>query len=975
MAVGSYMQTSFLGGEWSSFSQGRIDLPQHKTAMNVCFNSLPTEEGVMVRRPGTEWAGYSRTGLSGKVHTINFGGQAPLKIELTANNLRVRLGKERCHGPGATISSISSATPAVMTLSGVLPGTFKSGSSIVLLPQNAATKQSLAYTFRRVFTIQTISHGVFALYDEFTGLPVNGAYLNWSSASSALASSTIDLPVPYTANTNWDLVRFIQAEMQVLILHPSYKPQILNISQGSGSLKNNNLVATTSNLSYSISPVTFIDGPYLNPSNTPELVAVSGAGDQGPIVMTVSSILDLNNGQGFLSTDVGRLIRMNSEPPLWSPLSNYGNPPNVGQGGGGGYPISPEGVFQAPFVGASDQGTIAIPLGLNGPYVVEYNDLYYAATGFTPGTSSASLPTGILYGQENIGLNPASNPIAWAATLAYNTWTWGKITQVVSSTEVVVTIYGPPILYPGLPMTYAMGAFSNTTGWPAAGCYAQGRFWLTGSIPNRFDASVSNNLFTSSSVLPLDNTQICYAPTDNGGNVQLQGVVLDSSAISETLNSAGINEIQWLKENAQGVIIGTAGGEYLAQASNNNNVITPTSIVVNNTTKYQCADAEPTRTGLTTVFIQLYQRRLIELLTDVFSGKLYGPNLNEYSRHISYPGIAEIASQEEKTPVTWSRLASPGVVIDGNTSWLAGTTYRRVSLFSTQPPEFNGWHRHSLGSGFPINSLTTGPSNNGLTEALTLLTQGPGSNGHMVEVMTPFPDEDAPLTDAWFLDCASTPAAAMTSATGGATNGITLLGLNYFFDLASLSSTLPQVTVFLGGLNCGSYTPNAAGQIFVPWGSDPDGQLSYAYLSNMSQSGIPFANGTMGIDNGALNVPCVVGYPYISQGQLIRPMEPIPGLNGPTLGKTRRTHMFGVLLQNCIYGSIQFGSDFASTLMPALFQQPNGLAYNHTTLYEGVYWNTINADYNFENGLAWQISGPYPGTVCAFEGFYRVEDR
>src|SRR6266550_2223116 len=55
MADGSSTyQASFLGGEWSTFAQGRTDDPQYQTAMGRSLNGLPIEEGAWVRRTGTQ---------------------------------------------------------------------------------------------------------------------------------------------------------------------------------------------------------------------------------------------------------------------------------------------------------------------------------------------------------------------------------------------------------------------------------------------------------------------------------------------------------------------------------------------------------------------------------------------------------------------------------------------------------------------------------------------------------------------------------------------------------------------------------------------------------------------------------------------------------------------------------------------------------------------------------------------------------
>ena len=67
-----------------------------------------------------------------------------------------------------------------------------------------------------------------------------------------------------------------------------------------------------------------------------------------------------------------------------------------------------------------------------------------------------------------------------------------------SGAGIDVEIIGPPLLYTSPVITWQLGAYSGTTGFPTCGCYASGRLWLGGAIANRFDASVSNGIQGSS---------------------------------------------------------------------------------------------------------------------------------------------------------------------------------------------------------------------------------------------------------------------------------------------------------------------------------------------------------------------------------------------------------------------------------------------------------------------------------------------
>ena len=955
MPKGSFLQTSFLGGAWSLTSQARADLPHRRNAMAVCQNSIPTEEGVVVRRPGSQYAGSSRMNVPSVVRSIDFTGAAPLTMEMTAGHIRFRLGVGLCHTSPSNSSpfgiiSISTATPAIVTINDYPTKEFETGYPVLILPVGAVSVQALAYLNQRVISLTKQTTTTFAMYDEATGAAINGNYVGWTAGCQANMVQVVDLVTPY-AQADLSDIRLIQNEYQIMLLHPNYAPNFITILPNLGGLVPALFVPTHSNMSFSFSAVVFIDGPYLDPSGSREATAY---GLSGSVIVKFSTITDINNGIGFLQTDVGRQIRMFSEPPYYDPTVTY----------------------------VTSQA-------------VTYNNSYYVFTGLQISTVAGTQPvidtTGPVTG------TPDALPVTWKISEQVQSWTWGVINYVADSHKITVTFEGPQTYWGIIPMTYALGVYSNTTGWPACGCYHEGRYWLAGAQSNRFDGSVANNIFQISSVgatyfqpatLGGDpntsefvgiNTyvnQLSFAPTDAGGTYLMPGLVLDSNAISETLNSGENNQIVWMQPNAQGILMGTPSGEYLIQASNQNNVLTPTSIQAHQVTKYGCANAEPRRAGLTTLFVQKYGRKLFELLADVFSGKFVGPNLAEQTKLITLPGIQEIAYQEETAPICWMLMQGGGLV---------GTTYRRVSLFSTEPPKFNAWHTHSLGTGYTINSVTCGPAPTATVEnplpvptqtsfqsadCLTISTTSPNGAQSNVELIYNI-DEQYPLPTSWYLDCGISPPAIATSLTGFPAGGMTLLGLH---DIAGA-----QVTVFIAGLNCGQYTVPSNRQLFIPYGSDPDGLFTAAYVAQITAAlstyvGAPERSYSP-VDNGASYLPCVVGIPFVSQGQLLQQLDPAPGANGPLLGKTRRTHMFSVLLANCVTNTIQFGTNLGATLMPALFQSPGGTPYNASQPYNGTYWNTLNADYNFYNGIAWQITGPFPATICAVEGFFEVADR
>ena len=88
-------------------------------------------------------------------------------------------------------------------------------------------------------------------------------------------------------------IRFTQSADVLYLLHPSYPPAKL--------LRN-------SATSWTIQNISFLDGPYLNTNRTTTTLTPSAT--TGSINITASSTTGINNNLGWLTTDVGRLVRI-----------------------------------------------------------------------------------------------------------------------------------------------------------------------------------------------------------------------------------------------------------------------------------------------------------------------------------------------------------------------------------------------------------------------------------------------------------------------------------------------------------------------------------------------------------------------------------------------------------------------------------------------------------------------------------------
>lgn len=1071
MADASYAVPHFLGGEISQFAQGRFDKPDYRTSLNVCFNSFPVEIGTWVRRPGTRDAGPTRGGAAGRVIKFDFEQASPYTLEFTDSYLRFRAGDALVTTNDVqAVVAISTANPAVVQTA--TANGWASSNTVIF--QNLGTGMPLLQNRQFVMTVVDPTH--FSLTDALTGATIDGATLGALPPGASVARVQ-ELTTVYSLGS-WANIRAVQAETTDILLAPGVAPQALTVTQ---------LPAAAVNATFAIAPAIFTDGPYLDPVDGSTITpsAVSGlvnlslsfqaysattAYSKNAYVLSSSigykSLQDanlnhtpassptfwqvvspsnaVNDGRGFLATDIGRPIRLYNPTPAsaWSGATTYnqgdlasatsisyrslvsgntnnapatsplfwevytpgwtwgritalstsalisgGTGTNIGdmtQGGGLASAfdgslvksLATAASFQAgvpSFFGTRDtyvgKNYTGSPQAISSAIVTPSTDFGFVAFGpntyFTStfvnlrgkATAPANAADGTLLGQATV-VDRQKTSVTILSNDAVTTWNYvwievvatygtydgsgGTVYSAVAQAQfynnsgaagagATVQILGGALSNTSTMTKWRLGVYSDTTGYPTCGTYQEGRLWLGGAVPNRFDASVSNG---------IKKGTIDFAPTDQSG------AVAASNAISYVLNSDSVNPIFWFQPDLQGIIIGTQAGEWLVQAPTAG-PIAPNNIAARRVTKNGCANVEPRRTENTNVFVQRYGQKLMEYFADVYSGKFSAPNLADKAQHISRVGIAELAYQQAVTPIIWGRGA------DGS---FFGITYKRDTLTTAQGPTYAAWHPHGLGSGRVVESICAGPSIGGNLDTLTMVTNDPVTNIRHVELLTDTPDESAALADAWFLDGAVAPASTLSNLTaivGAPYGGMNLYGLWHLNG--------KTVSVFAGGLDCGDFII-ANGACFVPYG---DG------VSAGTGGGLFTPDFVASFPNG---ISIVVGFTYTSDGQLVRPIAPADtgARNGPALGKIRRNHRYAMLLNNAL--GISVGASF-SKLRPILFKQPNGLPIQQLTTFSGVYEGTLEDDYSMDGMICWRITRPVPANIVAVQGFVQTQDK
>jgi len=239
-----------------------------------------------------------------------------------------------------------------------------------------------------------------------------------------------------------------------------------------------------------------------------------------------------------------------------------------------------------------------------------------------------------------------------------------KITSVTSTTVVVGTV----IIDLGIttPTTdFALGSFSDTTGYPSCVTFFEQRLVLAATIAQ------PQTLFFSRSA-DYENFDDKYHET-----------VADDDAIVYTIASNQVNAIRFMTATRT-LIIGTAGGEFAVNGAGVGEAITPTNILINKQSNHGAANVDGIAVGNATLFLQRAKRKIRELAFNFDVDGYVAPDLTILAEHITESGITQMAYQEEPNSIIWCVRA------DGQ---LLGFTYQREQ-------QVTAWHRHIIGGSF-----------------------------------------------------------------------------------------------------------------------------------------------------------------------------------------------------------------------------------------------------------------------------------
>lgn len=293
------IQTNFSAGELSRRLFGRTDLQKYRNGCAELTNFIPQTQGGIMRRSGTR---FVREVKNSNVQTVllpfAFSNQQTYVLEVGDQYIRFYRNRGRLqHG---TVFTVTGAVWAAGT------STLTIGNHDLVIGDQISVQGVLTNdaTFPHGFNGTFIVTAVAATTVSYAqAVQPPGAWVAGGTQTVRETSGSIptEIATPYLASDDLRLVRIAQSADVMYLVHPLYQPRTLSRRPG----------ADVDPQVWVLSLFTNRNGPYLpiNIDDTATLTAPLGSkGATVTVTVNNAAVNLINDRQGFISTDVGRLL-------------------------------------------------------------------------------------------------------------------------------------------------------------------------------------------------------------------------------------------------------------------------------------------------------------------------------------------------------------------------------------------------------------------------------------------------------------------------------------------------------------------------------------------------------------------------------------------------------------------------------------------------------------------------------------------
>jgi hypothetical protein len=345
MARFDYVQTNFTRGELSPRLQGRIDFQGFFNGVEELNNMIVIPHGGVMKRPGTQFVAETKQDNPTRLLPFEFSVEETYVLEMGGGYMRFFVNEGQLFTNGVSGASITNGTfdsdisgwdddsQGAANIGHTSRGNGRlalnaGGSDHAIAHQDISitdtdTVHTIAFRIenatdsKRFLTRVKVgsSRGANDLYDnnlapgwhviDVDPQGTNTMHLAFETTDNQQGLIDIDDVeildgVPVEIGTPWDdteifALKWVQSADIMWVCHPDHGPYQLK---------------RFSPTEFSLVKFPYMNGPYRDVNQTPTTLTPSVSSTNARGTLTASSTVGINDGNGFLATDVGRLVRL-----------------------------------------------------------------------------------------------------------------------------------------------------------------------------------------------------------------------------------------------------------------------------------------------------------------------------------------------------------------------------------------------------------------------------------------------------------------------------------------------------------------------------------------------------------------------------------------------------------------------------------------------------------------------------------------
>ena len=470
-----------------------------------------------------------------------------------------------------------------------------------------------------------------------------------------------------------------------------------------------------------------------------------------------------------------------------------------------------------------------------------------------------------------------------------------------------------------------------------------------------------------------------FAPT------KLDGTTAANYSFTTYLNSSDTNDLHWVVSDEKGLITGSNASEWVIKASSTQAALSSTNFDIKKVTAFGSKKVAPVQAGKAVLFVQNSARKVREFNYFYDVDGFRCTDLTQLAHHITESGIIQMVIQRQPHNLVWC------VRTDGS---LACMTYER---------DADGlkvaWHKHTIGGvrnpttrlQTQVYSIATIPSADGTYDELWMIirrTLDGISVSSSIEVLSKFHDLETLAKDMSFTDSNLTydvplliltvtstanPVAISTVNPHGLVTG-DKIRLDGLINAKELEGNIYKVvvtsatTVTLQDLS--GVDINGTG--FQTWFSGGNVRKLVTIISGLSNFNAETVSvWADGADAGdylvtagsitLLEAAAVVKVGYAYNSKLKLPRLEAGSRDGTSLGKTKRIHRLGIMMDRSI--GLEIGDNF-DVMTPVAFDPPTQ-QNQAPALFTGIKSEVFSCGSDFDNKICIRQNRPGPSTILA----------